>query len=216
MALSLKPAVPNKRENMPHYFWAEFAESRKDIFRFDTRIYINSINGIENNDCCLGAVVGKNPGSAKSVAIGNGLQPIELDGDKLLPTVRNIVLKSYNEASIQPPQRGYIQVLNLFYLCNPDFAQAISDLKKNQNAQNCLTENLSFPWVWYVWGGASETLNPYKGRFSKLKSSNHFYYDKKKSKVVAKPASVSAFAKHTQGLKHEYLVPYIAEVIKKG
>jgi hypothetical protein len=130
---------------MPHCFWAEFAESGKDVFRFDTRIYIDPVSDIEDKDCCIGAVIGKNPGSAKSAAVGNGIQPIELDGDKLLPSVRNIVLKSYGEAGIQPPQRAYIQVLNLFYLCNPDLGQAVSALKKNQNAANCPTENLFFP-----------------------------------------------------------------------
>ncbi len=201
---------------MPHYYWAEFVESGRDVFRFDTRIYINSIDSIERNDCCIGAIVGKNPGSAKPVAIRNGIQPIKLDGDKLLPTVRNIIIKSYKEAGIQPPPKGYIQVLNLFYLCNPDLGQAISALKENKNTRYCLTENLSFPWVWYVWGSVSEILNPYKGRLSMLQSINHFYYDKEKSKMVAEPASVSVFAKHTQGLKHVYVVPYIAGVIRNG
>jgi hypothetical protein len=200
---------------MPHCFWAEFEKSGKDVFRFDTRIYINPVSKIGDSYCCIGAVIGKNPGSAKSAAAGSGIQPIILDGDKLLPTVRSIVLKSYREAGIQPPQNGYIQVLNLFYLCSPDLGQALSALKKNHNAANCPAENLSFPWVWYVWGKASETLNPYKTRFSKLKSDNHFYYDKEKSEVIAEPASVSAFAKHTQGLKHAYIVPYLAGIIKK-
>ncbi len=201
---------------MPHCFWAEFAASGKDIFRFDTRIYIDPVSNIKEKDCCIGAVIGKNPGSAKAAAVGNGIQPIELNGDKLLPSVRNIVLKSYNKADIQPPERAYIQILNLFYLCNPNLNQAVSALKKNQNAANCPTENLSFPWVWYVWGCASKSLNPFKSRFLKLKSDNHFYYDKIRSMVVTGPASVSAFAKHTQGLKHEYVVPYLAGIVKKG
>lgn len=202
-----------KRENMSHNYWAKFEKSGEDYFRFDTRIYVSPIKDIQNDDCCIGAVVGKNPGSAQSVAIDNGIQPIELNNDNLLPNVRSIVKKSYGEANIQPPQRGYIQVLNLFYLCNPSLDNAIAAMKKQQNAKNCPTENQSFPWVWYVWGGELETLNPYKKRFSKLKSSNHFYYDQKNSKVVDKIPSLSAFARHTQGLKHDFVVPHIAKLI---
>ena len=201
---------------MSHFFWAEFVEIGNDTFRFNTRIYLNPVTGIVNGDHCIGAVVGKNPGSAKSIAVGNGIQPIELDGDKLLPTVRNIVIKAYNASGTHIPDRGYVQVLNLFYLCNPNLDKAISELINNSNAQNDPTESLSFPWVWYVWGSKSEMLNPYKRRFTNLNTSNHFYYDKELSKVIAKPASESAFAKHTQGLKHAFVVPYISGVIKNG
>lgn len=199
---------------MPKYFWAEFIEKGVNIFRFDTRIYINSVNSIEINDNCIGAIVGKNPGSAKSTSIDNGIQPINLDGDKLLPTVRNIIVKSYKESGINCPERGYIQVLNLFYLCNPNLDEALSELKKINCTYTCPTENLFFPWVWYVWGGASNALNPFKTRFSQLNSTNHFYYDKELYKVIDKPASNYSFAKHTQGLRHVLVVPYISDLIK--
>ncbi len=199
---------------MSHYFWAEFLELGNDTFRFDTRIYLHPIKRIKNGDHCIGAVVGKNPGSAKSTAVGTGIKAIELDGDKLLPTVRNIIIKAYNESGIHIPERGYVQVLNLFYLCNPNLDKAISEVENNTNAKNDPAENLSFPWVWYVWGSKSEILNAYKGRFSSLKSNNHFYYDKELSKVVSKPATERSFAKHTQGLKHALVVPYISGVIE--
>jgi hypothetical protein len=117
---------------------------------------------------------------------------------------------------MNPPTSGYIQVLNLFYLCDPDLGRALEKIRTNDKAQNCLTENTIFPWVWYVWGGESSALSPFKERFSQLNSRHHFYYDKSLSKVVDKPASKSAFAKHTQGLKHEYVVPYISGLINNG
>ena len=207
--------VSHQSKSMSHY-WAEFTQLGKDTFRFDTRIYIRSINSTEKSDRCVGAVVGKNPGSAKAGIIGKGIQPIELEGDKLLPTVHNIVKKAYMAAGIQTPERGYIQVLNLFYLCNPDLGKAIIALKENKCARNCSTENRSCPWIWYVWGGASEALTPYQNRLSNLIGNDHFYYDKEKSKVIAESPFATAFAKHTQGLKHDYVVPYIAGLLKNG
>jgi len=199
---------------MSHYFWAEFEKIGDDIFRFDTRVYLNSISEIRETDHCVGAVVGKNPGAAKPSAIGKGIQPISLDGDKLLPTVRNIFVKSYREAGIDLPERGYIQILNLFYLCDENLGQAIAKLRKNHHAKNCLSENKYFPLIWYVWGDSSDDLNPFKERFKQLQSRHHFYYDKIHDHVVSEPASISCFAKHTQGLRHDSMVPYIAELIK--
>lgn len=199
---------------MSHLFWAEFKQIENDVFRFNTRIYLNYINEIECSDLCIGAVVGKNPGSAKSSDINNGIQPIILDGDKLLPTVRNIVIKSYDMSGVSIPQRGYIQVLNIFYICERNIGCATTKLVNNKICPNDMAENISFPWVWYVWGGKSKYLNPYKYRFSKLKARNHFYYDKDMSTVITQPATESSFAKHTQGLRHDDIVPHITHLIK--
>jgi len=86
-------------------FWAEFVEIGKDIFRFDTRVYLNRIRSIESRDPCIGAVVGKNPGSAKSVAVGKGIQPIKLKQNAgsypflnynyLITRIINIILNIY-------------------------------------------------------------------------------------------------------------------------
>jgi len=77
------------------YFWAKFEKVDGQIFRYDTRLYIHSIKSPCNEDNCIGAIVGKNPGSAKANNENNcSLQEINLDGDKLLPTVRNIIEKS--------------------------------------------------------------------------------------------------------------------------
>jgi hypothetical protein len=203
---------------MSHNYWAEFKIVDNNMFRFDTRIYLEAIAEVKNGDQCIGGVVGKNPGSAepKSGIIGNGIQPIDLKRDKLLPTVKNIITKSYDKAHEPWPKRGYIQVLNLFYLCNPNLQEALSELKQNNNAETCATENQTFPWIWYVWGGTHMDLNPYKRRFETLNTTNHFYYDNNLKEIASKPASEMVSARHTQGLRHEYVMQYISDLIMNG
>ena len=200
------------------HFWAKFEQHGVNLFRYDTRIYLNSISTPSDSDICIGAIVGKNPGSAIAINCSHAeLQPINLDGDKLLPTVRNIILKAYAHASIKVPNRKYVQVLNLFYLCNPDLGQAINLIKEHSSSiKNCKSELKEFPWVWYVWGGENQNLSEFKLRFSQLTAEKNFYFDKVAGSIVKTVPSVKAFAKHTQGLKHDFVVPYIAELVKNN
>lgn len=46
------------------YYWAKFKKIDDNIFRFDTRVYLNPTKSPGENDICIGAIVGKNPGSA--------------------------------------------------------------------------------------------------------------------------------------------------------
>jgi hypothetical protein len=196
-------------------FWAKFKNFGGDTFRLDTRIYLDNIDSVSDADKCLGAVVGKNPGSAKPSANSDSFQQINLDGDKLLPTVKNIISKSYEKAGIQVPINGYIQILNLFYLCNPKLDKAIAAMENNSSGPRCCeSESKYFPWAWYVWGRPSEKLDPYKIRFSLLNTPNHFFYDNNGCEVVSRCPAISETARHTQGLKHELIVPYIAEIVK--
>ena len=194
-------------------FWAKFIDSEENTYRMDTRIYLNAVNAPGEADVCVGAVIGKNPGSAQASLQSDDLQPISLDGDKLLPTVRNIVLKSYREVGMSPPVNSYVQVLNLFYLCDPNLDSAISSMMVNKSPLTCPSEDQNFHWVWYVWGGESEYLDSLKSRFSNLKSDDHFYYDSRRSELCKRPAQSGDFAKHTQGLKHEYIIPHLSSLI---
>jgi len=64
------------------------------LFPYDTRIYFFEIKNTSDDDCCIGAIVGENLGSSKPKKNeDNSLVKIELDGGKLLSTVRNIILK---------------------------------------------------------------------------------------------------------------------------
>ena len=195
-------------------FWASFQRVGQDIFRYDTRIYLHKVARTSPSDVCIGAVVGKNPGSAKASNLSNpGIQPIFLDGDKMLPTVRNIVLKAYAEANIAGSAGEYIQVLNLFYLCEPNLTQAIKSISKHSGTAFCQPEANSFPWVWYVWGDENKSLSNFKTRFSSLNAPDHFYFDKDTEAVIGKVPSHNSFAKHTQGLKQESVITHISGLI---
>ena len=206
----------NEKE-MTSCYWAIFEQIEQHIFRFDTRVYLTKVAFPLNDDVCIGAVVGKNPGSAKASYLGrSGLQPIQLNRDKCLPTVRNILWKAcVYRGGIFPP-RVYIQFLNLFYLCNPSLSKAIktyTSLDCSLNVGYCATEKKKFPWVWYIWGGRNDQLSVYKLRFKHIHTNHAFFYDKHHEVVRDTFPSIHDFAKHTQGLKHNDVVPYIAAIL---
>ena len=91
-------------------------------------VHLKQIQKPSNNDICLGAIVGKNPGSARG-AISNELVQIDLQRDQLLRTVKNIFEKAYFKSGKKIPDNSYIQVLNLFYLCDADLNNAIKNMK---------------------------------------------------------------------------------------
>ena len=190
---------------MGHY-WANFKKLNGDLFRFDTRIYLNSIDNPQESDTCIGAVVGKNPGSAlpKFDNQTNTITEINLNGDKLLPNVRNIILKSMKEI----PSNQYIQVLNLFYLCDKNIEKAIIRSKQISSKIYDPCESKFFPWVWFVWGANSNELIKFKDRFTTINSLNKFYFDNSKKEVISSFPPFQKTARHTQGLTHSYIVPY--------
>lgn len=195
---------------MGHY-WAKFEEIDGHLFRLDTRVYLTAIDYPSYSDNCIGAIVGKNPGSAKPSEYETGqlFTEIKLDGDKLLPTVKNIIQKSINTTEgIQ-----YIQVLNLFYLCNKDLYQAINSNKLFKNPVLCPSESKYFPWVWFVWGGSNFHLNNYKERFATLNSPKLFFYNKNQKEVIERLPENSDLAKHTQGLPHGEIIPYLKKIL---
>lgn len=198
------------------HFWAKFQSSGGELFRLDTRIYLKNIDAPKQSDSCIGAIVGKNPGSAKPSSSTGELQPIQLDDDKLLPTVRNIVTKAYVTAKIAVPDRGYVQVLNLFYLCNPILSQAVAAISQTTTPPICKSESGHFPWVWYVWGDDHIGLRPHKERFSTIDADQRFFFDNRVKEVKGSSPQNNEFARHTQGLKHIYVVPYIAQLIENN
>ncbi|AGA68217.1 hypothetical protein Desdi_0689 [Desulfitobacterium dichloroeliminans LMG P-21439] len=195
-------------------YWARFRKIDNHTFRFDTRIYLKEVSNPSDDDLCIGAIVGKNPGSAKpSSNSDNGLQEIALDKDNLLPNVRKIMLKAYRHCNKRIENRSYIQVLNLMYLCDKDLKQAIRRINAFPDQLICECENKEFPFIWYVWGNDDKSLNPFKGRFSKIYATKHFYFDNSAKNVIEKAPSFSDSARHTQGLNHDFVVPYISNLI---
>lgn len=200
-------------------YWAKFEEQDNALFRFDTRVYINPIQAPSDSDFCIGAVVGKNPGSAKPSRLNScQLQEIYLDGDNMLPTIKSMCKKAF-ELSKKPIMKNmYIQVLNLIYICNKDLNIALKEIHKYQMSEGqkiCSTENSNFHFIFYVWGGDNDKLNAYKHRFKEVNTQNHFFYEKNKRELVKTQPNEIDFAKHPQGLSHDLVVPYLSELIKE-
>lgn len=194
------------------HYWAKFRTVENDRFRFDTRIYLAPVSHTAAGDSCVGAVVGKNPGAATPMAQGSGLQPLALNGDKFLPNVRSIISKAYARADTPIPVQSYIQVLNLFYLCNRNLQQAVAAFKEH-TPRACLTEKHSFPWVWYQWGKPDTYLDQFKERFAAITASHHFYYDQALKQLATERPAVHAFPRHIERMKHELVLPHLATIV---
>ena len=212
MSMNIHKLKENKMENKFWEYWAKFENIENNIHRFDTRVYLKQIQKPSNNDIFLGAIVGKNPGSARG-AISNELVQIDLQGDKLLPTVRNIFENAYKKCGKEIPENSYIQVLNLFYLCDADLNNAI---KKYENSTSKIDEceNKNFPFIWYVWGGENKKLSNMKDRFNKINSKKHFYLDPRNDCIKENIPSNIDLAKHTQFMKQEKVIDYISKILK--
>ncbi|WP_223550521.1 hypothetical protein [Aestuariivivens sp. NBU2969] len=192
-------------------YWAKFLESNGNLYRINTRIYLNDIQAPLETDKCIGAVVGKNPGSAKpneNNQLGK-LREINLENDKLLPTVRNIILKSVDFIK----KGDYIQVLNLFYLCNPDLNEAISEFNRTESPLFCPSESSKFNWVWFLWGGSNTDLNTLKTRFKSINSPKPFFYVQKEKVLKQYVPLENDKARHTQGMSHADVIPLLNKII---
>lgn len=198
------------------YFWAKFEKIDDNIFRYNTRIYLSNIENVDDNDSCIAAIIGINPGSAKANDTCNSeLQKINLDGDKLLPTVRNIFLKAYMEVGIEKPKNAYIQVLNLFYLCDENKEEAIRKINNLLEIKTDNMENQEFNLIWYLWGQEDGRINHLKTRFKDIKSSYNIFYNQVEKTVSFYKPEINDFPRHTRGLAHNNIVPHIANILKK-
>ncbi|HMO83438.1 MAG TPA: hypothetical protein PKC18_00815 [Lacipirellulaceae bacterium] len=197
---------------MPHY-WARFAGDPARMFRFDTRVYFADVTTPRRDDPAVGAIVAKNPGKAKPSDLDRrGMQAIRLDGDKLLPTVRGMVGRAFIQARREWPERGYVQVFNLFYLCNENLAQARAALG-NGRIRTCSRELRPYPWLWYAWGESGAMMPDFAARFADLAADRRFYFDKIKGKIRNGHPARNAFPKHTQGLVQAPVVRRIARLL---
>jgi hypothetical protein len=198
-------------------YWAQFERKEGEMFRFNTRIYLQPIVKPSPTDVCIGAFIGKNPGSAQptnpKVSI---LQRIQPGNDKMLPTIKNIMNKAYTAARKNIIPNGYIQVLNLFYLCDPLLNQARRRIQKflPNHPIDC-SENNNFNFVFYTWGGPYGRINGYKNRFiQNIRTNNHIWFDYNANKTKTTKPSETDFVKHIQGLPHDNIMPQIVAIIK--
>src|SRR5690606_19045287 len=110
---------------------------------------------------CVGAIVGKNPGSAKPTRL-SVLAELMLDGDKMLPSVRNRFISAYQATNSVIPNNAYVQVWNLFYLCNPLLDEACLSINTLKSAPLCTSESGVPSVVWFAWGGNDNRLRLFK------------------------------------------------------
>lgn len=198
---------------MPHYF-AKFVRHGADLFRLDTRVYLDDVFECTSQDFAIGAVIAKNPGSALPTdPKSDSVQQIDLNRGMLLRTLRSVVTKAYLQSNRRWSPGAYIQVLNLFYLCDPIYRSAIRRIGKISAPPIDSAEEKAFPWVLYLWGKSDERVGQFKSRFTALRAKQHFFYDKNLSRLVRNSPTEQSFAKHMQGLPHKSVVDFLAAVI---
>lgn len=194
-------------------YWAEFKQIGEHLFRYDTRVYLNAVDRCMSSDPRIGAIVAKNPGSARpSDKKVSGIQPIDIGKDKLIPVASSFLWQAYAIANKQPPTRGYVQVFNLFYLCNKNAKEAQKALA-GLKTTNCPCERKEFPWLWYAWGDLGQKYPHLSKRFADVRAGERFYYDSRKGKLKYGHPGEDDFAKHTQLLRAEYVVPHLATLL---
>lgn len=130
-----------------------------------------------------------------------------------MPNIKSILDKGYQRAKKPNPKNSYVQMLNLFYICDRNLNQAIKKIGVHPNPIICGTEAKNFPFLWYVWGGDNKKLNFYKSRILNIKSDKHFYLDTNTNKVISVAPRLSDSARHTQGMKHNLIVPFISTIL---
>lgn len=199
---------------MSHY-WAQFKTVSGHRFRFDTRIYLAPTDKPNDQDRPLGCIIGKNPGSATPSKRSRNLTPIALCGDKFLPTVLSILRQAFAKTGTDLPTGAYVQVLNLFYLCDRDLAQAKRSVASLRRAPICPAEARQYPWAWFAWGGPDRLLDPLKTRFQHLNSDRNFYYSRDQDCVIPKRPGRQDLAKHTQGMPQSSVVAHLAKRLRE-
>ena len=194
-------------------YWAQFEPVGEKLFRFDTRVYLSDVVTCRDCDPVIGAIVAKNPGSSRpSDPSSRILQEVSLNGGQLLPAIHSVVSKAFARAGQHWPERGYVQVFNLFYLCDKQLSRAwraASQIKRRA----CLKESLSIPWLWYAWGRMGSELPDLSERFKAVAATDRFYFDHKLKEIRTGHPTETAFPKHTQGLQREPVIAHIAGLI---
>lgn len=192
-------------------YYAKFETIGTDLFRFDTRIYLGAGNPNEIS-ACVGAVIGINPGSARP-RVSNAHHELDLNGDKMLPYVRNRFLAAYSQAGREAPSGAYVQVLNVFYLCDADLGHALRRLEETGCSPICDAEKLTFPVAWYAWGAENIQLARLKERFSARQDQCSFFMNRDRSTFGNGVPHPMEFAKHPRCMPASPVEKMIASAI---
>ncbi len=144
------------------------------------------------------------------------MQAIKLGKDMLLRFVRNTVQEAYKTKGM--PTYAYVQVLNLFYLCDQKLIDAVRKHKGIPYLAIDLAEDeRSFGWLWYVWGDDDTYLNSLKNRFDG-KTKNDLFFGRtatprKYSAILSKFPALTELAHHTQGLATNDVIAALKKVV---
>ncbi|MGA3189442.1 MAG: hypothetical protein ABSF22_20245, partial [Bryobacteraceae bacterium] len=154
-------------------YYAQFKPVDDHTFRLNTRIYLNVCNKPSEADKeCIAAVVLMNPGSARPQPGSERArwEPLILDRDSTLPTIYGLFWDAYAKTSKPIPKNAFIQVWNLFYLCDPKAGPAFTKFKKVLDPSWCGSEKECKPrLVWFAWGKCKSTAPSVIKRFNCLK-----------------------------------------------
>jgi len=205
---------------LPYY--AQFKQINGHSFRFDTQIYLHDrpIPQKRDTENCVAAVVMMNPGSATPLSASGDWERI--GADHTLGTVRNRFRDAYKINGEKIPVKAFVQVWNLFYLCDADSPHALTTLAEyrqtfgDPDRSEC--EDLPNPkFIWFAWGGRepSEGVEHYNSLKNKFRSKNclhTFYYGHKESpdydpctaSVIAGTPGSDDFVKHPLYLMNKH------------
>ena len=197
-------------------YYAQFVPHGGAIFRMDTRIYLSGSPASQDDGKRVAAIIGKNPGAALTGANG-GWGELKLAGDNMLPSVRNRFIEAYQLAGKQIPKLAFVQVWNLFYLCNKDLVSAVNSIDQITSAPRCRREEDGHtpPIVWFAWGGDNPHLNKYKERFLKTDTrlGHVFFYDYNQKMIRTQFPEAVSHVKHPQGLPRQPVVKHLATIL---
>jgi hypothetical protein len=195
-------------------YYAKFESHSGTIFRTDTRIYLNELPRGRTDGTCMAAIIGKNPGAASAFTVGVWGR-LNLTGDKMLPNVRNIFLKAYMYAGKKIPKNAFVQVWNLFYLCDKTLSTALDAIREINSPLRCPSEERLPKIVWFAWGGDNKHLNSFKKRFliTHPRPAQAFFFDKENREICSHSPTIASFAKHPRGLLTQPIIEHLARIL---
>lgn len=205
--------MPKSSEDFQLPAFAKFVRHNGQLFRFDTRIYLDDGAVPSRGDRCIAAIVAKNPGSAQPTKLGE-LAPLLLAGDRLIPYVRKRFREGYKEAGVGATAKEYVRVCNLFYLCNKNLRYAVTALKEVGYPPEWTGEPTMPPLVWFAWGGPDRRLDAYKMQFLEMETPRPFFYETATRQIASRCPTVNCKARHTQGMRAEPVVAHLAMYLK--
>jgi len=121
------------------------------------------------------------------------------------------VRKGFDEAGLAWPDRGYVRVLNLFYLCDRNLRTARQTVAAIGNPPVCPSERGRSPWTWFAWGGPDPQLDTLKERFARRRWARPFFVSTRSGRLEQRLPATRDFARHTQGMPHAGVVAFLAE-----